>query len=150
MGFYLGTKEYKLQDLTQVIDQVEIAQIGTSFVPMRGRGTLTYRLKDGPDFVGTYAMSRTDVQLNPDFSEADSFKTDAPDGAEAFVMQELDAGVRYVWRHGEVVPAFTNFAGEATGVWGKQSWWVITCWALLGLGLSIVGIWLIRRAKQTT
>jgi hypothetical protein len=142
-----GEKE-SLVHWSAVLDDVSVDKIDNAFVPVAGRLTITQRLSGGSEIIHQYIYKRTDVKLNPNFDETDAFVTDLAEGSQISNEDDRKSGVQYVWRNGEVVPAYSEFTANAHGFWGGRSLLVILCWAAVGLLLLCVAGWMIIRLKS--
>lgn len=131
-----------------VLDSVEVQEFDKVFVPVSGHYIVTFKLSQGPDVVNEFIYKRTSIDLNPRFEGTDAFKINLVENAEVRNMDDPSSGVRYQWRDGKVVPAFSDFSGTAEGNRpGRSMLWIAT-WLVTGLLLLVFALRYIWRYNQ--
>ncbi len=123
-----------------VLEDVAVAQIGDTFVPVAGKFTRNETYTDLRMLVvNTY--ERSEIQLNPRFDGTDAFVTDLPDGSSLYNEADKTSGVKYEWRGGKAVPGGTEFSGSpAVSSWESNSAVVPFLWAMAGIALFSGGL----------
>jgi hypothetical protein len=139
-------REVYINSWSCALDQVEIGESGFLF-PIKGRLLTNYSLSNGQRSSGEYIYKRTKFNPTPDLSERD-FEIDLPNGMRISNQDDPDSGVVYEWRHGNVVPAYSDFSGSATGRWFGGSKLILLLWLGTGLILLFVSLWYLRRYKK--
>lgn len=88
-----------------VVDNVDVARIGDTFVPIKGHARETFELSDHSRKVGDVEYTRTKISLGPPDRAGGLFSmTDLPEGAKIYRQEEKyrSSPVRYCWRGGKI------------------------------------------------
>lgn len=95
----------KGQDLVSVhaeLSETTVQKIGDTFVPVSGKLVVEEVHGDGTHRTSSYVATRSNIQLNPDFSSMTAFVMDGiPDGT--VVWNEDFPGLPWVWMNGAAV-----------------------------------------------
>lgn len=94
-------EEMGYTDLTAVVEDIEMAMIDKTLVPIRGKLTLTFSSTDGRNVTSQVTATRSDVDLNPDFEAMGYFKIKLRDGNP---IRDDGSSARYQALDGELVP----------------------------------------------
>ncbi len=128
-----------------VADQVEVAQHGTAYVPVRGRAVETTELSSGTKRVVELSYIRSDVRT--DYEDSDAFTTDLPDGSEVTNLQDAQSGLVYQWRGGRVITSYHQPVGNASTEFEPRSNLTMVLWGLAAAAGLACGIALLFRAR---
>ena len=125
------------------MDNVKVASFDDKYLVVAGRLTVENHYTHGSNDTTIYSSQRSDIQLNPSFEGTDAFKMSMPDKSVVFDWDRR-SGVRYQWRDGQVVPAYSDFDMRATGLFGGSK----TRLALIlvnGMVVFVIGAYLALR-----
>lgn len=103
-----GHEDGSLAKFKATFDQAEFEKIDDRTILVAGRFTtkVVPVSPREPAYSETVLARRTEVDLHPQFDDPKLFSpSTVPDGAEVWVEDDLDSGVRYIWRDGAAVPA---------------------------------------------
>jgi hypothetical protein len=137
-----GGRKHAGSTSSGILEEVTVAHIGDTFVPVAGKFTRTEWYTDVRLFA-VNAYKRTEIELNPRFEGTDAFVTDLPEGAVLNNMTDQTSGVIYEWHAGKAVPGATEFRGSpAVGSWDDWSIYLQFLWTTVGVALFGAGAWM--------
>jgi hypothetical protein len=91
--------------------------------------------------------TRSEIDLAPDFRGTDAFRIDLPNGVPITDKDNPDAGVRYQWKEGDVVPAYADLVDTPRASFAHSPWrgaiWAVN--AVVFIAAGCYGLFRTRR-----
>ena len=109
----IGRNGYTLPERDQIyssLENVRFEEIDGIWVPVEVDIRDERDFPDGKFHKSQSHYKRTDVILNPEFSDSDFAPDDIPDGAKVYVKEA--PGIRYKWQNGKLIPNIDRYAIE--------------------------------------
>lgn len=85
------------------LSDVSVETIGDRDLPVRATVSVTSQ-SAGKRRDFSYAITRSDFNLNPDFTGTDAFQMDFDDGARVTDFDQPESKIGYIWRQGAMLP----------------------------------------------